>query len=89
MIRVRAFAGRLASLFCRKRLDEDLDREIAFHLDELTRKLAEGGLDPHSARREALRQFGGIDQTAEAYRDQRGFRRPSRYCRICVTAPEC
>jgi predicted permease len=73
MIGIGTFVGRLLSLFRRRRLDEDLDSEIAFHVDELTKKYIERGMDPATARAEAMREFGGIDQTVEAYRDQRGL----------------
>jgi predicted permease len=41
-----------------RRLERDVDAELAFHLDMRARRLVERGLDPAAARAEALRQFG-------------------------------
>ncbi len=41
-------------------VEQDVDQEIAFHLDEETRRLEARGLSPARARAEAVRQFGDI-----------------------------
>src|SRR5829696_1598685 len=60
---------RLASLFRRDRLEGDLDRELAFHLDMLTQQNVRAGMSPAEARRLALRHFGTVDGVKEAVRD--------------------
>ena len=42
----------------RARLAEDVDDEIAFHLEQRTEQLVRGGLPPAQAHAEALRRFG-------------------------------
>ena len=44
-----------------RRVERDVDAELAFHLDMRARRLVERGLDPAAARAEALRQFGDWD----------------------------
>jgi hypothetical protein len=68
-------AARLRALASRGRGARDLDEEIAQHLDALAEEeRARGGGDEH-ARLAALRRFGGVARTREAYREQRGFPR--------------
>jgi putative ABC transport system permease protein len=73
MSRLRAFSVRLGSLFTQRRTDRELEEEIRFHLETLTQENIRRGMDPASALAEARRQFGGVDQAVESYRDQRGF----------------
>ena len=47
-----------------------LDEEIAAHLDRLTAEHVARGLSPEEARAAARRDFGGVTQVREAYRDQ-------------------
>src|SRR5437867_5475410 len=64
---------RIAALFRRRRLEKDLDDELRSHLEMAIELNARKGMSPADARREALRSFGGIEQTKEIYRDQRGL----------------
>ena len=41
---------------------EDVDRELAFHIDERVAQLIATGMSPDDARREAERRFGDIDR---------------------------
>jgi predicted permease len=43
------------------RVERDVDAELAFHLDMRIRRLVDRGMDPASARAQALRQFGDWD----------------------------
>ena len=43
------------------RVERDVDAELAFHLDMRMRRLVERGLDPATARAQALAQFGDWD----------------------------
>jgi putative ABC transport system permease protein len=70
---LRFLTGRLGSLFWRTRRLRGFDADVEAHLSLLTADLERQGLSPEDARREARRQFGGIDQTREAYRDASGF----------------
>jgi predicted permease len=54
--------------------DSRLSDEIQTHLDLLTEEHVRRGMPPEQARVAARRAFGGVTQTKEAYRNQRGFR---------------
>jgi predicted permease len=69
----RIFLQRLAALFRRRRLEDDLDAELRSHLEMAVELNLRKGMTAEDARREALRSFGGVDQTKELYRDQRGL----------------
>jgi predicted permease len=61
-------------LFRRRRLDEELEKELSFHLDQHTNDLIEQGYGPEDARRRARIALGGPEQVKEACRDARGTR---------------
>ncbi|HZS46828.1 MAG TPA: ABC transporter permease [Blastocatellia bacterium] len=67
------FFSRLASLFRKRRMDQELDEEMREHLE----MMIDDGLGRGLTREEAFRQsrlsFGGVEQTRETYRYQRGF----------------
>jgi putative ABC transport system permease protein len=63
----------LDALFRKQGLDAQLDKEIEFHVDELTRDNIAAGLDPTEARRRAIIAFGGLDQIKEECREARGL----------------
>src|ERR1700693_5275509 len=69
----RTFIPRLTTLFRRQRLEDDLDKELRSHLEMATERNLSKGMNAQDARREALRSFGGVEQTKELYRDQRGL----------------
>jgi predicted permease len=69
---LRTQLGRFASLF-RRRLDADLDDELRAHIDLSTEEHVQRGLPHAAARTAALRAFGGLTQTRESYRVQRGI----------------
>jgi putative ABC transport system permease protein len=60
-----------ATLFRRRMLDERLDQEVRFHLESRIADLIAAGRSPAEARREALVEFGGVEQVKEACRDVR------------------
>jgi len=64
---------RVLAMFRRRRSDAVLDDEIRTHLDLLAADLVRRGMTPDDARAAAWREFGGVDQMKEQYRDQRGF----------------
>jgi hypothetical protein len=69
----RTFLHRLAALFRRRRLEDDLDEELRLHLEMAVELNLRKGMTAEDAHRDALRGFGGIEQTKENYRDQRGL----------------
>jgi macrolide transport system ATP-binding/permease protein len=69
----RTFVHRLAALFRRRRLEDELDEELRSHLEMAVELNLRKGMTAEEARREALRSFGGVEQTKENYRDQRGL----------------
>jgi putative ABC transport system permease protein len=73
MTRLRILWARLAALLGRRAADQDMHDEIAGHLAEAREEFERRGLDPAAARREALRQFGGVTQTEQAHREGRAF----------------
>src|SRR5947209_10685925 len=70
---VQVFLRRLAALFRRRGLEDDLDEELRSHLEMAVELNVRKGMAPEDARSEARRSFGGVEQTKEAYRDQRGL----------------
>lgn len=53
--------------------EQDLDRELRYHLDRRISDLRESGLDEIEARRQAAIEFGGVTQIREAVRDATGL----------------
>src|SRR6266478_5040266 len=70
---LRMFLRRLAALFRRQPLEDDLDAELRSHLEMTVERNLRKGMTAEDAHREALRNFGGVEQTKERYRDQRGL----------------
>ena len=70
MTMLRVLSSRLADLLTKRCRDTELRDEIQAHLDALTDGLMRGGLieQAHAA---ARREFGGVEQMKERYRDQR------------------
>ncbi|MGH9733108.1 MAG: ADOP family duplicated permease [Candidatus Acidiferrales bacterium] len=62
---------RFRSLFRRKQSDHDLDAELRDHLEQKIEDYVSKGLAPAEARRQALLDLRGIEQTKEACRDTR------------------
>jgi predicted permease len=65
--------SRCAALFGAGRLDADLDEELRSHLELATEENRRQGMTAEEARTAALRAFGGVAQTRESYRTQRGL----------------
>jgi putative ABC transport system permease protein len=70
---LRTLVSRCASLFGRCKQDADLDDELRTHLELATREYKSHGLSDHDANAAALRAFGGVTQTREAWRIQRSM----------------
>jgi macrolide transport system ATP-binding/permease protein len=69
----RTLTLRLAALFRRERLEADLDTEVRAHLEMAAEMNKRSGMREEEAWREARRSFGGVEQTKELYREQRGL----------------
>jgi macrolide transport system ATP-binding/permease protein len=69
----KAAMRRVAALFRRRRLEEELHAEVRAHLEMSAEMNRRAGMSEEEARREALRSFGGVEQTKERYREQRGL----------------
>jgi predicted permease len=63
---------RLRSLFRRNAVEQELDDELAFHLEQLVASFMRRGLTRDEAVRRARLEFGGLDQIKEEHRDARG-----------------
>ncbi len=64
---------RLRSIVLRRRLDRDLDDEIAFHLDMRAAEYRSGGASPDEAQLAARRDFGNVTSLKEHTRDMWTF----------------
>jgi predicted permease len=64
----------LHRLFNRRKNEEELEKELRFHLDQHETDLIAQGLDPAEARRQARLALGGPEQVKEMCRDARGTR---------------
>jgi len=66
---------RLRALLFRRRMDEELQDELQFHLEMQSRKNQNNALDSSEARRQARLQFGSFERATEECRETRGFPR--------------
>jgi len=64
----------LLRLTRRKKAEQQLDKELRFHIEQRTSDLVESGMAPDSARRQALVEFGGTEAAKEECREARGTR---------------
>jgi MacB-like periplasmic core domain len=70
---LRIFGARLRGLFRKRHLDRELEAELQAHLESLTEENIRRGMNSKEAAHSARREFGGVEQTKELYREQRGF----------------
>jgi predicted permease len=64
---------RLRHLLFGAQTRQELDEEMAFHLEALTRDLIRQGMDPAEARREARIRFGAPEWVHQRAREERGL----------------
>ena len=62
---------RLRSLLRRDRVEQELDEELRYHLDQQIEENLSKGMAPDESRYAALRAMGGIEQQKESCRDAR------------------
>ena len=72
-MRATEFFSRLRSLFSKRRSERELSDEIRAHLDLATEQNIARGMEAAEAREAARREFGGVEQVKEIYREQRSF----------------
>jgi hypothetical protein len=53
----------------RDRLEQDVDRELRYHMDRRVEDLMKDGLSEAETRRQARLELGGVPQVHEAVRD--------------------
>ena len=66
---------RLRALFSRAAVEQELDEELAFHIERQAEKNEQLGMSRATALRRARLAFGGVERTKEASRDVRGVAR--------------
>ncbi|MGH9732124.1 MAG: ADOP family duplicated permease [Candidatus Acidiferrales bacterium] len=62
---------RMRSLFHRRAADEELDAELRFHVERQIAVNIAAGMPTYEARREAMREFGGVEGLKEECRGMR------------------
>ena len=63
---------RVRALVAPRRVERELDEELAFHIERETQKHIADGLSPADARTRALARFGSVPLAADQCRDARG-----------------
>ena len=62
------------SVSCRPRLEQEMDRELRFHIESYCEDLVRSGVPPSEAKRRAQVEFGSIEARKEECRDALGLR---------------
>ncbi len=70
---LRIFISRLGGLFFKRKREQELADEIRSHLEMQIEENVRQGMSQEEARLTALRQFGGVEQMKETYRDHRSL----------------
>jgi putative ABC transport system permease protein len=73
MERLRIILSRVRAFWQRDKLNRELAEELSAHIDLAMAEKIRRGSSREEARREALREFGGMAQVKEQYRAQRGL----------------
>src|SRR6476660_2291197 len=79
--RLRTVVLRIIGLFFPTRAENDFDAELDSHLRMHVDENIRSGMNAEEARRDALMRLGGMTQTKEAYRAQRGLPAVDAACR--------
>ena len=70
---LRVLISRIGEIFTRGRGEKELEAELRAHMDALTEENIRRGMSVEEARYAARREFGGLEQTKELYREARSF----------------
>ncbi len=65
--------SRIQGLFGRRRNDSDLSEELRAHLEMASEENIRRGMSAKEARDAARKEFGGVEQVKEIYRERRGL----------------
>jgi predicted permease len=68
----RTLSIRIRAVFDRNALNQELDEEVRFHVEQETRANIARGMKPEDAARQARMDFGGEQSVKEEYRSVRG-----------------
>src|SRR5688572_1823097 len=60
---------KVRALFLKRRLEDEMDKELRFHLEKQIEDNIKTGMTPKEARYAALRSFAGVEQIKEECRD--------------------
>jgi predicted permease len=69
---LRRLKLRARALLAPRRVERDLDEELAFHIERETQKHIANGISPAEARTRAMARFGSVTVAADECRDARG-----------------
>ena len=70
---LRELLSRILATLHRRRLEEEFDDEIRGHLEMLEQRFIGRGMDPAEASYAARRQFGGLTQAKQHFRERHGL----------------
>lgn len=70
---LRTILRRFAGLFRTSSADAEIDAELQSHVELLTQENVRRGMSPEEAQHAARREFGGMEQAKELYREQRSL----------------
>ena len=70
---LREAFNRIRSWFRKNRLDQELNQDMASHLEMAVEENIRRGMSVEEARRRALVRFGGLQQSRELHRESRGL----------------
>jgi predicted permease len=73
MTGLRTFIFRLRGMFGTTRSEKELNSEVSAHLDAMVEENLRRGMTREEARYAARREFGGVEQIKEDYRETRGL----------------
>ena len=73
MTRLRELFARAFGFIGARRRERELDEELQSHLEMHVEDNIRRGMTPEEARRAAVLKLGGVEQTKERWRDQRGL----------------
>jgi predicted permease len=70
---LRTLVLRINGMFGRRTREAELDAEVQAHLEALAEENIRRGMKSEEAHHAARREFGGVEQTKELYRERRGL----------------
>ena len=81
----RRLTLRARALLAPRRVERDLDDELAFHIERETQKHIANGISPAEARTRAMARFGSVTVAADECRDARGTALVDSSCETSCT----